>query len=110
MSPFPVLLIDGEFPPGADDLPPGEDRDGDLTLAIWVGCITCGHLMLFNAERYRTGDEKIIVPGLTMQEGRHANSDCLLRRPLRSPPRLSQVHFPVMRCHEHTGYTRDDLG
>jgi hypothetical protein len=26
--------------------------------------------MLFNAERYRTGDEKIIVPGLTMQEGR----------------------------------------
>jgi hypothetical protein len=70
MSPFPVLLIDGEFPPDADDLPPGEDRDGDLTLAIWVECITCGHLMLFNAERYRTGDEKIIVPGLTMQEGR----------------------------------------
>jgi len=68
MSPFPVLIVDGEFPPGADDLPPGEGRDGDLTLAIRVECITCGHLMLFNAERYRTGDEKIIVPGLTMEE------------------------------------------
>jgi hypothetical protein len=68
MSPFPVLLVDGEFPPDADDLPLGEDRDGDLTFAIRVECITCGHLMLFNAERYRTGDDKIIVPGLTMEE------------------------------------------
>jgi DNA-directed RNA polymerase subunit RPC12/RpoP len=68
MSPFPVLIVDGEFPPGADDLPPGEGRDGDLTLAIRVECTTCGHLMLFNAERYRTADEKIIVPGLTMEE------------------------------------------
>jgi hypothetical protein len=68
MSPFPVLLVDGEFPPDADDLSLGEDRDGDLTFAIRVECITCGHLMLFNAERYRTGDDKIIVPGLTMEE------------------------------------------
>ena len=68
MSPFPVLLVDGEIPPDADDLPLGEDHDGDLTLAIRVECITCGHLMLFNAERYRTGDDKIIVPGLTMEE------------------------------------------
>jgi len=68
MSPFPVLLVDGEIPPDADDLPLGEDRDGDLTLAIRVECITCGHLMLFNAERYRTGDDKIIVPGLAMEE------------------------------------------
>jgi hypothetical protein len=39
MSPFPVLIVDGEFSPGADDLPPGEGRDGDLTLAIRVECI-----------------------------------------------------------------------
>jgi hypothetical protein len=67
MSPFPVLLVDGEIP-DADDLPLGEDRDGDLTLAIRVECITCGHLMLFNAERYRTGGDKIIVAGLAMEE------------------------------------------
>jgi hypothetical protein len=67
MSPFPVLLVDGEIP-DADDLPLGGDRDGDLTLAIRVECITCGHLMLFNAERYRTGGDKIIVAGLAMEE------------------------------------------
>jgi hypothetical protein len=110
MSPFPVLIVDGEFSPGADDLPPGEGRDGELTLAIRVECITCGHLMLFNAERYRTGDERSLCQGRQWKKELGANSDCLWRRLLRSPPRLSQVHFPVMRCHEHAGYTRDDLG
>ena len=63
MSPFPVLIVDGDIPPDADDLPPGEDRDEDLTLAIRVECITCGHLMLFNAEKYRADNEKILVAG-----------------------------------------------
>lgn len=52
MSEFPVFLADGRFPaePGAD-----------LTFAVRVECGTCGHVMLFNAQRYRTGDEKILM-------------------------------------------------
>ena len=52
MSEYPVFLADGRFPaePGAD-----------LTFAVRVECGTCGHVMLFNAQRYRTGDEKILM-------------------------------------------------
>ena len=60
ISPFPVLLANGEFPPDAD----GDDCEGDLTFAIRVDCIMCGHLMLFDSTRYRTGDEKIMMLGL----------------------------------------------
>ena len=59
MSPVPVVLFDGDFPSGAEALNSGEER-GDLTFSVRVECCTCGHLMLFNAQRFRTGDEKII--------------------------------------------------
>ena len=62
MSHFPVLLVDGQFPPEGDALPLGDYREGDLTFAVRIECATCGHLMLFNAQRYRSGDEKILVP------------------------------------------------
>jgi hypothetical protein len=52
MSHFPVFLADGRFP-----AEPGTD----LTFAVRVECDTCGHVMLFNAQRYRTGDEKILM-------------------------------------------------
>jgi hypothetical protein len=39
-----------------------------LTFAVRVECGTCGHVMLFNAQRYRTGDEKILMLGLTEDE------------------------------------------
>jgi hypothetical protein len=68
MSRFPVLLVDGRFPPVADTLPPGECHEGDLTFAMQVECLTCGHLMLFNAQRFRTGDERILVEDLTQDE------------------------------------------
>jgi hypothetical protein len=57
----PVFLLDGGPPTGGDDLPLGEDRDYDLTLAVRIECTTCGHLMLFNASNYRTEDEEILV-------------------------------------------------
>ena len=62
MSPFPVILVEGQFPPEADATPGGQER-GDLTFAVRVECSTCGHLMLFNAQRFRTGDDKIIEGG-----------------------------------------------
>jgi len=62
MSPFPVILVDGDFAAEADaDFPDGEH--GDLTLAIRVECRTCGNLLLFNAQQFRTGDEKIMQAG-----------------------------------------------
>jgi formate dehydrogenase maturation protein FdhE len=60
MGPFPTLLVDGDFRPDADDLSPEKQRGGDLTFAVRVECTTCGHLMLFNAQSYRTGDDKIM--------------------------------------------------
>lgn len=67
---FPVLLVDGEFPQGTDGGHLVEDRDLHITFAMQIECTTCGHLMLFNAERYRTGDEKILVLGPTEEEQR----------------------------------------
>jgi len=46
ISPFPVVLIDGDFSPEAEALTSGDAR-GDLTFAVRVECGTCGHLMLF---------------------------------------------------------------
>ena len=59
MSPFPVFLADGRSP-----AEPGDD----LTFAVRVECGTCGHVMLFNSQRYRTGDEKILMLKLTEDE------------------------------------------
>jgi len=65
MSPFPVLLADAGFP-GTEDSP----CNGDLTFAVRVECATCGHLLLFNAQKYRTGDEKILVRELAGEQER----------------------------------------
>ena len=66
MSPYPAILVDGEFPLDPDALP--EEEGGDLTFAVRIESTTCGHLMLFNAQRYRTGDARIIEDGITEEE------------------------------------------
>lgn len=66
---LPTLLVDGDFPPGIDDISAGEDRGGDLTFAVRIECAACGYLMLFNALKLRTADEKIIAPEGTEQQG-----------------------------------------
>jgi hypothetical protein len=58
---FPVFLLDGGPAPDRDDLALGEDHDYDLTFAVRIECAVCGHFMLFNADKYRTGDEQILV-------------------------------------------------
>jgi hypothetical protein len=63
VSHLPVVLVDGGFLARIDYHSPAEQRDGDLTFALRIECTACGYLMLFNAERFRTGDDKIIVPG-----------------------------------------------
>lgn len=61
IGPFPAFLVDGGPPPNSDDLPLGDDHDYDLTFAVRIECAACGHLMFFNALKYRTGDEPILV-------------------------------------------------
>ena len=63
IGPCPVLMADTGFPPVADALTLGEDRAGVLIFAVRVECPMCGHLMLFNAEKYRADNEKILVAG-----------------------------------------------
>ena len=58
---FPAFWLEGGPPPGGDDFPLGEDHDYDLIFAVRIECTACGHLMLFNADKYRTGDEPILV-------------------------------------------------
>lgn len=57
----PVFLLTGGPPPASDDPALGEDRDYDLSFAVRIECAGCGHLMLFNAHKYRTEDEQILV-------------------------------------------------
>ncbi|MBV8432255.1 MAG: hypothetical protein JO244_13900, partial [Solirubrobacterales bacterium] len=47
----------------------GEDHDYDLTFAVRIECTACGHLMLFNASKYRTGDEPILMRERSENEG-----------------------------------------
>jgi Zn ribbon nucleic-acid-binding protein len=66
---FPVFLLDGGPRLDGDDLPQGEDHDYNLTFAVRIECTVCGHLMLFNAEKYRTGDKQILVRERAEEEG-----------------------------------------
>ncbi len=66
----PVLLVDGEFPPPVGGLPLASDPDRHVTFAVQIECTTCGYLMLFNAERYRTGEEPVLVVGETDEDER----------------------------------------
>jgi hypothetical protein len=65
MSRFPVLLVDARSSREDDARPAEEHSGGDMTFAVRVECATCGHLMLFNSLRFRTGDQKIMVRELT---------------------------------------------
>ena len=64
-----MLLFDGGFLRRIDDHPSVGDCADDLTFAVRIECTACGYLMLFNAQRFRTADEKIIVSEEIDEEG-----------------------------------------
>ena len=76
---FPVFVLDGGPPAGGNDRLPGEDHDFDLTFAVRIECTACGHLMLFNASKYRTGDEPILCEN-ELRHGASSGSDVVLER------------------------------
>jgi DNA-directed RNA polymerase subunit M/transcription elongation factor TFIIS len=65
MGRSPVFLVDGETHDEDAPAPHEHGDDSELTFAVRVECSTCGHLMLFNALRYRSADEKTLIPGRT---------------------------------------------
>ncbi|MGO9784410.1 MAG: hypothetical protein ACLPQY_32350 [Streptosporangiaceae bacterium] len=69
---LPVLLVCGEFPPTMGGrplaMPLAEDPDRQMDSAVRVECGLCGHIMLFNAEQYRSGDVQNLIVGLTNEQ------------------------------------------
>jgi hypothetical protein len=64
----PVLIVDGEFPPPVGGVPFEADPDRQVTFGVQIECTSCGYLMMFNAERHRTGDDPILVTGDVEEE------------------------------------------
>ncbi|MGH3671732.1 MAG: hypothetical protein ACRDSH_14025 [Pseudonocardiaceae bacterium] len=62
---FPFLALMGEFPSEIDNL---DDPEVVIDCLVRVECAMCGYVMVFNAERFRTGNDEILVRGLTEQE------------------------------------------
>ena len=61
VSPFPVLLTDGGPVPGAAAPAPVQEHVDDITTAVKAECAVCGHWMLFDSLKFRTGQERIVL-------------------------------------------------
>src|ERR1700748_3580982 len=61
VSPFPVLLTDAGPVPGAAARARVQEHLDDMTVAVKAECAACGHWMLFNSLKFRTGQERIML-------------------------------------------------
>jgi hypothetical protein len=59
VSPFPVLLTDAGPVPGAAAPAPVQEHFDDITAIVKAECAACGHWMLFDSLKFRTGQERI---------------------------------------------------
>jgi hypothetical protein len=62
---FPFLALMGNLPPNVSNL---DDAEMIVEYLVRVECGICGYVMLFSAERFRTGDDETLVRGMTEQE------------------------------------------
>lgn len=60
-------------------LPSDDDPDVNVLFFVRVECQSCGYTMLFNSEKFRDGDTKIIIRGLTQEEEDELDSKDPLR-------------------------------
>lgn len=60
-SPYPVLLSFGGFHHEPRD--PRHDPEANVWFAVNVECQVCGHMMLFNSERFHHGNEPVLFQG-----------------------------------------------
>lgn len=63
--PHPIVALVGGLPPKASNV---EDPEVTTDYLVRIECFLCGHILLFNAEQFRTGDDAILISGLTEQE------------------------------------------
>ena len=61
VSPFPVLLTDAGPVPGAAAPAPLQEHFDDITAAVKAECAVCGHWMLFDSLKFRTGPGRIML-------------------------------------------------
>src|ERR1700748_2118801 len=61
VSPFPVLVTDAGPVPAATALAGAQEHVGGITVAVQTECAACGHWMLFNSLKFRTGQEQIML-------------------------------------------------
>jgi hypothetical protein len=66
VSPFPVLLTDAGPAPAR-----GREQLDDITVAVKAECAACGHWMLFDSVKFRTGQERIMLFEVDEDEQRH---------------------------------------
>ena len=71
VSPFPVLLTDDGPIPGVAAPVPAQDHFDYVTAAVKAECAACGHWMLFNSLKFRTGQERIMLFEMDEEEQRH---------------------------------------
>jgi hypothetical protein len=71
VSPFPVLLTDAGPVPGAAARAGVQERFDDITAAVKAECAVCGHWMLFDSLKFRTGQERIALFEADEEEQRH---------------------------------------
>ncbi len=62
---FPFLALMGNLPPNISNL---DDAEVIVEYLVRVECGICGYVMLFSAERFRTGGDETLVRGMTEQE------------------------------------------
>jgi len=67
ISPYPVLVNFGGFPLEKNDR--RHDPDANVWYAAKVECDLCGHMLLFNVEKFHSGDDKILYLGDVEPEG-----------------------------------------
>ena len=71
VSPFPVLLTDAGPVPGAAAPAPPQEHVDDITAAVKAECAVCGHWMLFDSLKFRTGQERIVLFEADEEEQHH---------------------------------------
>jgi hypothetical protein len=62
ISRLPVIVAIGGFS-HHEPSDPRHDPDSNVNFAAKVECDVCGYMLLFNVERFHTGDEPIIYTG-----------------------------------------------
>lgn len=61
---WPVMMEIGALHNGKNE----GDEEHNILFMVGIECSVCGHVMLFNSERFRSGDTKVLVRGLTEAE------------------------------------------